>query len=454
MKLTQKLTLAFLLVSLIAVGLAAVFVGITTSIGFNQFLIDQRRTEFLLVVTDYYRENQTWTGVGQALREKSLIPPPQNPPPQDGAPPPVPQPFVLVDQQNMVIIPGGTFQRGQRLLENVLQGSIPVLVDGETVGRLLTTEQTASRNPTEQRYLDSVNQSLMVAALGGAALALLLGLWLARTLTHPLRDLTQATRALARGGLGQKVPVHSQDELGELAASFNQMSADLARANQARRQMTADIAHDLRNPLTVVGGYLESLQDGKLKPTPERFATMLSEVQHLQHLVEDLRTLSLADAGELTLHRQPVPPAELLERVRAAYQHRAEEAGVRLLAEPAPGLKEIALDPERMEQVLGNLVSNALRYTPDGGEIRLTASHATGQAGPLILAVQDTGSGIQPEILPHIFERSYRGDSSRSGDQSGLGLAIARSIVELHGGRIWAESQPGQGSRFLIAIPG
>jgi signal transduction histidine kinase len=256
---------------------------------------------------------------------------------------------------------------------------------------------------------------------------------------------------MARGELEQQVPVRAQDELGNLAASFNQMSLDLARANQSRRQMTADIAHDLRNPLTVVGGYIESLRDGVLKPSPERFATMAAEVEHLKHLVEDLRTLSLADAGELVIHCQPVPPRELMERLAKAYQPQAAQQKINLRLEAGTDLPQIRIDPERMEQVLGNLVANALRYTPAGGQIRLTAAE---EQGGIVLSVQDNGSGILPDVLPHIFERSYRGDPSRSGDESGLGLAIARSIVELHGGRITAQSAgAGLGSRFSIMLP-
>jgi signal transduction histidine kinase len=318
------------------------------------------------------------------------------------------------------------------------------------VGTVLTTGEVPAPNSIEQQYIDSVNRSLLIAALGGAVIALLLGLFLARSLTRPVRELTTATRTLASGKPGQPVPVRSADELGELAASFNQMSADLVRANQSRRQMTADIAHDLRNPLTVIGGYLESLQDGKLSPTSERIAVMQGEVHHLQRLVEDLRTLSLADAGDLALHFQSIAPADLLRRVAAAYQQQADQQQVSLFVDVEPNLPAARLDPERMEQVLGNLVSNALRYTPESGEIRLTASRGD---GPLTLVVRDTGSGIPADVLPHIFERSYRGDSSRSGDESGLGLAIARSIVELHGGSIQVASEPGQGSVFSITLP-
>jgi signal transduction histidine kinase len=446
LKLTSKLTLAFLLVSLIAIGLAAAFVGITTSIGFNKYIIDQRQQQFVAAVSEYYQTHNDWRGVDAALRGQGLLPPLVEP----GDAPPDPQPFALVDSNRVVIIPGGQYQPGEKIKEGTLAKGIGIEIGGLVVGTVLSTGQAPVRSAIEEKYINSVNQSLLVAALGGAIIALALGVLVARTLTNPLQALTAATRAMAGGQLEQQVPVRSKDELGELAQSFNQMSADLARANQARRQMTADIAHDLRNPLTVIGGYLESLKDGKLKPTPERFDTMQAEVNHLNRLVDDLRTLSLADAGELALHPQPILPGELLERVRAAYQQQAEERGISLGVDIEANLAEFALDAERMEQVLGNLVSNALRYTPEGGKIDLTARQAPGR---LVLSVQDNGSGISPEILPHIFERSYRGDISRSGNESGLGLAIARSIVELHGGEIGVESAPQSGARFWIAFP-
>jgi signal transduction histidine kinase len=220
--------------------------------------------------------------------------------------------------------------------------------------------------------------------------------------------------------------------------------------------MTADIAYDLRTPLTVISGYLESLRDGVLKPTHERFDAMYKEAQHLQRLVEDLRTLSLADAGELSLQLEATPPRSLLERLAATFQHQAEQRQVTLQVEVEPELPAVNVDPERMAQVLGNLISNALRYTPEGGQITLSAQR---QASAVALQVQDNGAGITPEALPHIFERFYRGDTARhdcgqSDDgESGLGLAIARSIVELHGGTITADSAPGKGTKIAIVLP-
>jgi signal transduction histidine kinase len=238
----------------------------------------------------------------------------------------------------------------------------------------------------------------------------------------------------------------------ELGAAFNRMIEDLAQANEARRQMTADIAHDLRTPLTVLSGYIESLRDGVLDPTRARFDTMYAEAQHLQRLVEDLRTLSLADAGELPLNRHPVPPVDLLERLRATYQHAAGQAGIALEIQAEPNLPELDIDSERMAQVLGNLVSNALRYTPEGGQITLAAQSRN---GAVTLLVQDTGQGISPEALPRVFDRFNRGDTARQQQEgeSGLGLAIARSIVEAHGGTITANSELGRGTVFVIELP-
>jgi len=446
MRLTRRLSLAFLVVSLTAIGLAAVFVWFTTSTEFSQYLADQRQSQFVSVATDFYGTHDNWTGVDAALRAQGLLPPEAQP----GSRPPDPQPFVLADQNGVVVVVGGDYQPGQKVPPAVLASGIGIESNGRAVGTVVTTGQAPARSSIDNEYLSSVNRSLLVAALGGALIALLLGFLIARNLTRPLRDLTAATRSMAEGKLDQRVTVGSRDELGELGQAFNQMSADLALANQSRRRMTADIAHDLRNPLTVIGGYLESLQDGKLEPTPERFETMHAEVRHLQRLVDDLRTLSLADAGELALQRELVAPGDLLGHVAVAYAHRAEQKGIRLGVEVGPDLPEASLDRERMEQVLRNLVDNAMRHTPAGGEIRMAAEHSRGD---LVLSVKDTGSGIPPEALPHIFERSYRADPSRSGDESGLGLAIAKAIVELHGGAIQVESRPGEGSRFLVVIP-
>lgn len=439
MKLYLKLTLAFLLLSLIVIGLAVTLIWGLINYQFNQYLEVQRQNNFAVAAKNYYLEHHTWDGVDAYLREQQLLPP------LDEVNPP-PQPFVLVDIDRKVIIASAPYVVGEKVKQGTLDKGIPIESGSEVFGTVISTGQPLVRNPIDQKYVDQINRGFWLAGIVGMLVALGFGLLLARSLTRPVRDLTTATQSMAQGQLEQQVPIRSGDELGELAQAFNQMSADLARANRSRKQMTADIAHDLRNPLTVLSGYLESLQDGKLKPTPERFAVMQAEVTHLQHLVEDLRTLSLADAGELKLHLEPTSIPELLERVAQAYSHQAEQQQINLKVEIEPNLPEINLDPARMEQVLGNLVSNALRYTATDGEIRLEAKQLNGS---LSVSVVDNGSGIPAEILPHIFERSYRGDESRSGNESGLGLAIAKSIVEYHGGNIRAESDKNE-TQFII----
>jgi signal transduction histidine kinase len=257
---------------------------------------------------------------------------------------------------------------------------------------------------------------------------------------------------MAQGKLEQRVSIHSQDEMGELAASFNQMSADLAHANQLRREMTADIAHDLRSPLAVIRGYAEALRDGDLPPTQETFQVIYQEVEQLNRLVDDLRTLSLADAGELTLNQVAVQPKYLLDRAASAHAPRANHNGIKLKVEIEENVSQVKVDPERIAQVLDNLVINAIRFAGDQGQITLSA----GERDQMVyLAVRDTGPGIAPEDISRVFDRFYRGDSARqTGEgESGLGLAIAKSLVELHGGTITVESAPGEGTTFTVFLP-
>jgi signal transduction histidine kinase len=367
--------------------------------------------------------------------------------------------YALADREGRVIVAGSGHGVGDRLSPNARAQSIPITVEGQMVGLLVLGRNVAGMmTAAGVDFLARVNRSLLLAALGAGTLALILGGALARTLTHPLREITAAARQVARGQLDQQVPVRSRDELGELAVAFNQMSADLARARDQRRQMTADIAHDLRTPLSVVLGHLEALRDGVLPPAPETLSLVHDEALRLNRLVEDLRTLSLAEAGELTLARRRIAPGMLIERAAAALLPRAQQRGIALHTHIETGLAEIDVDADRMAQVLGNLLDNALRHTPTGGCVTLTGGSGPTQ-GTILLSVRDSGPGITPEDLPRIFDRFYRADKARArsaaqdAHRSGLGLAIARSIVEGHGGRIWAESPPGAGAQFFIQIP-
>ena len=281
---------------------------------------------------------------------------------------------------------------------------------------------------------------------------LLVGVLLSRGISHPLSQLTQATHKIAEGDLDARVPVRYQGEARELARAFNNMAEALARSDELRRNMTADVAHELRTPLSVIRGKLEGILDGVYPATAEHLDPILEETALLTRLVEDLRLLAQAEAGQLQLDLRPLNVGDLLHDAQVNFTPLADDRGVLLsLALPAE-LPEVRADGRRIAQVLGNLITNALRHTPEGGSVNLSA---LAREGRVEVAVSDTGTGIAPEELPYIFERFWRGDQSRSrvGGGTGLGLAIAKQIVALHGSNISVESTLGRGTTFRFSLP-
>jgi signal transduction histidine kinase len=332
----------------------------------------------------------------------------------------------------------------------------------------------------EAGFLERVYRAILLSALAAAVLAGLLSLLFARYLAQPLRELARGARRIAAGDLSQRVPVRRQDEIGDLAAAFNEMAASLARAEAARRNLVADVAHELRTPLAVIEGTVDAMLDGVYPADRERLESLREEVALLTKLVSDLRELSLAEAGGLRLEVEPVEPAALVRRAIAAAAPRAAERQVALVAEVAEELPLVLGDTVRIAQVFANLLDNALRYTPPGGRVVVGAAAAplAGAPPPSVgpahsdgaparsseerdaaqgvrFWVADTGPGIAPEDLPYVFDRFYRADPSRSrrSGGSGLGLAIARGYVEAQGGRIWAERADGQGAVLAFWLP-
>jgi two-component system sensor histidine kinase BaeS len=442
-----RFTIAVLLVSLIGASLMALFVWHNTQNRFGQFVVDRDRFSFVNTLAQYYRTNGSWAGV-ETVFSRGRVPAPGSE--QDSHH----SALALVDANGQVVFSQGDKQAIEQFAQLERGRGVPIRVDGEVVGwlRFVPRLQNPPPDSPEASFLSDTTRAILYSALGATIIALLLGVLFARTLTRPIRELTLATRALAKGELGQQVSVRTRDELGELAASFNQMSADLARFSELRRQLMADIAHELRTPLSLILGYTESLSDGKLPPSQETFDIMHDEAQHLSRLVDDLRTLSLVDAGELPLTRQPLDVPALLERVVLVHLPETQRRGISLWVEPSPALPAVEADPGRMAQVMENLVNNALCYTPQGGEISLSVE---ADGNTVKLRVRDNGAGIAPEDLPFVFDRFYRADESlqRSGTESGLGLAIAKSIVEAHGGSISVESVLGQGTTFTVTLP-
>jgi signal transduction histidine kinase len=277
------------------------------------------------------------------------------------------------------------------------------------------------------------------------------GIWLTvRTLrrtTAPIADVMEAAERVANGDYDARVAEQGPRETRDLAHSFNAMTARLQTHEAQRRALLADVTHELRTPLTVMQGNLEALLDGVYPRDDEHLTPILEETRVLARLVEDLRTLSLAESGALKLHKEPTDLEILIEETVAAFRAQADSAQVQLGVDTPGDLPPLDLDPVRLREVIANLINNALRYTPAGGLIEVTAAQAESQ---IQLTVRDTGSGIAPEDLPHVFDRFYKSEQSRG---TGLGLAIARNLVAAHGGEIAAESQTGGGTTFRITLP-
>jgi len=452
-----RMLLAFLVVSLFGIILAAAYVGYTTTREFHTFADARNEASFRERWAQYYRLQGSWEGIESAL--VSLWNPPPAPqgsgaPAANATPDLRGRPIMLVDAQRQVVLAGLGRDVGEQVPEEQVRGGLAIEVDGKVVGTLLMRERVPQPNQdlARERFLSRFSSAWLIGGGSAMLVALLLSFVLSRSITKPLKELTAATEAMSRGELSHELPVRSPDELGELTQTFNRMSVELARSQKLRRQMTADIAHELRTPLSLILGHAEALSDGILPPSKETFDIIYDEAQRLSRVVDDLRTLSLSDAGELSLVRVPTPTRDLLETAIAAHRAIAEARGVQLVLRTDGEIPDVNVDPDRIGQVLHNLLSNALRYTPEGGIITLSARAQNGQ---VTFAVADSGSGIPQEELGRVFERFYRGDQARhrADGGTGLGLAIARSIVEMHGGHIWAESPQGSGAIFTFRIP-
>ncbi len=293
---------------------------------------------------------------------------------------------------------------------------------------------------------------ILVAGAVAAATALLLARWLARGMTQPLRDMAQAARRMETGDYSQRVYTASRDEVGQLAQAFNRMGAELEQLERLRRDLVANVSHELKTPISALRAHLENLLDGVEQPNAETLQVMLTQSERLGRLVEQLLDLSRLESGDVPLAREPVRLGPLVAEVVSEIEVSRAGKDVTVNGEVPPDLPPVFADRERVHQVLFNLLDNAVRFTPPGGHVAVTATRHNGNCE---VRVEDTGSGIAAEHLPRLFERFYRVDSARSRDDggTGIGLAIARSVVEAHGGRIRAESEVGKGSVFTFELP-
>lgn len=452
-----------LVVVAVSVGVTAYLTNRGTTQEFASY-VSQGRASYLQQVEEavgqYYLEAGGWSGVQDILRNLPL----------SGS-----ARVVLADSSGTVVGDSEAQWLGETVASLGLVNPTSVNASGEAVGQLylLTGAMghgqgghgsmgggAQSVEPVlatqDEDFLGRVNNNLIVAGVAGALVAIALGLLLTRQLTKPIAMLKEGAARIARGDLGHRVTIDSGDELGSLAESFNMMAASLDGSEQARQRLLADIAHELRTPLSVIEGTVDAMLDGVYEPTIENLGSIKEEAGLLTRLVADLRDLSLAESGQLKLDMQPTDLAELVRRRVSQTEVGALAKNVSLSTQITEKLPPAMADGRRVEQVIANLLNNALKHTPSGGTIVVTVSQDGEPADrPIVVSVADNGEGIPAEHLPHVFERFYRVDDarSRSAGGAGLGLAIARQMVELHGGRIWVESEPGKGSKFTFTLP-
>jgi signal transduction histidine kinase len=381
----------------------------------------------------------------------------------------LPNPVVVVDQSGKSLagkleVPSTVHRALNGEVDTGTHGrteylGVPVLRNGAVVGAVYLSHQLEGGGPVgaiaeTAHFVRSVWWQFLLAGAIAAFIALFLARILARGMTQPLRDMAQAARRMSKGDYTTSVAVRSRDEVGQLADAFNRMAGEMDSVERLRRDLVANVSHELKTPISALRAHLENLLDGVEEPNPAVIQVMLQQSERLSRLVDELLDLSRLEAGDVPLEIEPVPLGLLVERVikevEVARPDRARALAMR--NEVPPDLPPVEADRERVHQVLFNLLENAVRFTPPGGEVTVQAVR---ENGAYTVSVQDTGPGIPKEHIPLVFERFYRVDTSRSREDggTGLGLAIARSVVEAHGGRIWAESTDAIGARFTFVLP-
>jgi len=471
--LAAKLGVSFVLVILLAVALVY---------GLNMWSLKQRFDEYqrlsqerfgeqlAMQFANYYEDEGTWTGVAEAMLtrpyvvelgaeslvgsiqifdvEYTLVDPEKATDTHPGGVIVTSNAWDWLARQQPVYV-DGTYHTYLDFDDPPSDKSIPIVVDGESVGILYVGE---IENPTsaEADFLSTVADSALIGGGIAIALALVLSTILIVQILRPLRALSRATERIAEGDMPERVTLRTHDELGRLGDSFNQMLNSLRRSETVRQTMTADIAHELRTPVTIIQGTLEAILDGIYDASEESIAPIYEETLHLGRLIDDLRDLALAEAGELRLEKEPIDLAELVRQV-AETAFLSREDAPQLHLDLPKHLPNVSLDSKRFRQVIANLLSNAVRHTPSDGDVFVRVRRLDDEVE---VSVADTGSGIRDGDLPHLFERFYRADPARGRSAgSGLGLAIVKQWVEAHDGTITAGNRKSGGARFVIHLP-
>lgn len=463
LSITTRLILSFLTIIILTLVL---FIVVTNRVVYNRFadLVIKSGTNFskrvVPILEQYYQANGTWDGVenlvfdtpgnreggfGRFRQEnENMMMPGLMITAQD-------ERFLLIDGDEIIFDtnPDGILINNP---ENLTKFGSPVIVNGKQVGTFLVASMMGILNESQNIYLARVNRTLIWVGAIAILLVFLVAIWQSKSIIQPLREMAVASRLLAKGDYNQRVQVQRNDELGDMSNAFNLMATELAQQAALRRQLMADVAHELRTPLSVLRIDLESMEDGLMEASPENVRSLQSEVSYLSNLVDDLRMLSMADAGDLRFEKSPVELNSLVRDMVERQQFAARDRKINLKSSLLE--KEIYVfgDSQRLSQVLVNLLSNAIQHTPPDNQIFVTTEISDKNA---MVKVINYGAWIPGDELERIFDRFYRLDRSRNRNQggSGLGLSIARSLIEAHGGKIWAESDEGQSTTFTFKLP-
>lgn len=460
MRLRNQLILSFAFVTIIT----ALAGGLITSSAIHsdfQTYIDQyqknRVNQWQMIFTNYYTRFQTWDGAQQLIFNKMGAGPGMGKQGRGMA-------FASLSENERIIVENSSgivaVDSKASSLGEIYQGRISsgtltkdIIVNGQRVGRMLAEAEPPSTFKTlEDAFLSSVNRSVLLSGLFVVILAVFLAAFFSANLSRPLKKLTIAAEKISSGDFSQNVEVQSENEIGHLGAAFNKMAINLQQNEHLRQSLVADVAHELRTPISILRGNLESILAGVTEPKEENLALIHDEVLRMSFLVRDLQELSLAEAGQLKLNKQKVDVLELAKKIINFFQVETEEKGIHILSETNNEIPLLNADPQRLEQIFANLLSNAIRYSSANEDIaiRFAVSEQS-----LVIQFVDSGPGIETEELPYIFERFYRGDKARSrvSGGTGLGLAISKGYAEMHGGTIKADNNAVKGSTFTVELP-
>jgi two-component system, OmpR family, sensor kinase len=458
-RLWVRLTLALVAITLTSVIIVAVLANVTAVSQFGEFVSRQdaiNQTQLTEALADYYQANGNWEGVSVVLDAAKSARPPLS----SNRRPPLrpnglrgPTTYLLADADGRIVVDDQRKRVGEALPGDERSVALPIQLDGKTVGYLMANSpEQELLLEARQLFLSQLRRNLVFAGLIASVIAVVIGALISRAIVSPLAQLAQAARAFSARQWNMRTQPNGTQEIDDVAHAFNNMAESLQQAEVNRRNLTADIAHELRTPLSVIQGNLRAMLDDVYPLERSEIANVYDETRLLSRLVEDLRELALAEARQIELKPQAIDVSRLLQATADQFAIAADARGVSLAVQPLGLLPAVFADGDRAGQVLRNLINNALRHTPEGGRVTLMAEL---NPGHVRLSVRDTGEGITPDDLPLVFDRFYRSDKSRAraSGGTGLGLAIAKTLIEAMSGQIGVESRVGQGSTFWFTLP-